>query len=247
MFDASIINNKEYSVTFTVGEPAPMVTGATLLDSGEGIALNKESAVSVEKAGAISAQVDSSVREAGYAICSAEVNAETGEWEPVDELASGAMSINGFAYAEFDEPITFNEDSKYIVTITAKDADENTEATNFCINGTFDVNQAAADAVVEKINAIGTVEYTEACKTLIDAAREAYDALTEDQKALITAEQYQVLTDAEEEYERLKEITTGIYGANATGALKDGKFFDNSKVVIVKNNKVYNTEGNRIK
>ena len=65
-------------------------------------------------------------------------------------------------------------------------------------------DQAAAAAVVEKINAIGTVEYTEASKALIDEAREAYDALTDDQKALITAEQLQVLTDAETAYEDLK-------------------------------------------
>lgn len=64
-------------------------------------------------------------------------------------------------------------------------------------------DQAAADAVVTKINAIGTVEYTEASKALIDAAREAYDALTDDQKALITEEQLKVLTDAETAYEEL--------------------------------------------
>ena len=49
-------------------------------------------------------------------------------------------------------------------------------------------NQAAADAVIAKINAIGTVEYTDASKALIDAAREAYDALTDVQKALVSAE-----------------------------------------------------------
>ncbi|MDY5022366.1 MAG: leucine-rich repeat protein, partial [Blautia sp.] len=64
---------------------------------------------------------------------------------------------------------------------------------------------AAAQAVVDKINAIGTVTYTNACKTRIDAARTAYDALTSDQKTRITARQLKILTDAEARYEKLKE------------------------------------------
>lgn len=108
-------------------------------------------------------------------------------------------------------------------------------------------DQAAAEAVVEKIEAIGIVEYTEGCKALIDAAREAYDALTEDQKALVTEEQLKVLTDAEEEYERLQEIVTGVCGANTVATLRDGKFIENNKVVVVKNNAIFNALGKRIK
>ena len=62
---------------------------------------------------------------------------------------------------------------------------------------------ADATAVVEKIMAIGEVEYTDECKARIDAAREAYDALTEDQQVLIVMETYKILTDAEKEYEAL--------------------------------------------
>ena len=54
-------------------------------------------------------------------------------------------------------------------------------------------DQAAADAVSEKINAIGTV--TLESKTAIEAARAAYDALTDVQKALVT--NYETLTAAE--------------------------------------------------
>ena len=67
-----------------------------------------------------------------------------------------------------------------------------------------EVNQMAADEVITKINAIGTVEYTDACKALIDAAREAYDALTDAQKALVSEETLKVLTDAEAAYAELK-------------------------------------------
>ena len=60
----------------------------------------------------------------------------------------------------------------------------------------------AADAVKALITAIGTVEYTDACKTKIDAARAAYDALTAEQKALV--DNYGVLTAAEARYAALK-------------------------------------------
>ena len=65
-------------------------------------------------------------------------------------------------------------------------------------------DQAAAESVVTKIEAIGTVEFTEESKDLIDAARAAYNALTESQKELITEEQLKVLTDAEDEYAKLE-------------------------------------------
>ena len=64
-----------------------------------------------------------------------------------------------------------------------------------------DEEVAAAENVISLINAIGTVEYTDASKALIDAARSAYDALTDAQKALVT--NYTTLTAAETEYAEL--------------------------------------------
>ena len=63
-------------------------------------------------------------------------------------------------------------------------------------------DRAAANAVIEKISAIGTVEYTAACKARIDAAQAAYDALTDAQKALVS--NAQALTAAEIRYNELK-------------------------------------------
>ena len=60
---------------------------------------------------------------------------------------------------------------------------------------------AAAQAVADQINAIGTV--TKDSKTAIDAARSAYDALTDEQKALVPAETLKLLTDAEARYAAL--------------------------------------------
>ena len=83
-------------------------------------------------------------------------------------------------------------------------------------------DQAAADAVIAKIDAIGTVEYTAACKTLIDAARTAYDVLTDAQKALVNAEKLKVLTDAEAEYETLKKAAEDQAAADVVIAKIDG-------------------------
>ena len=63
-------------------------------------------------------------------------------------------------------------------------------------------DQAAADAVIEKIAAIGEVAYTDESKAKIDAAEEAYAALTDAQKALVT--NAQTLTDAIARFAELK-------------------------------------------
>lgn len=82
-----------------------------------------------------------------------------------------------------------------------------------------ELDQQAADDVVTKINAIGEVSYTEECKDRIDAARAAYDALADNQKALISAEQLAVLTDAEAAYEALKPIEFTWDATTKTGTL----------------------------
>ena len=63
----------------------------------------------------------------------------------------------------------------------------------------------AANAVISKIDAIGTVSLDAESETLITSARTAYDALTEDQRALVS--NYAVLTAAEEEYEGMKAVS----------------------------------------
>ena len=62
-------------------------------------------------------------------------------------------------------------------------------------------NQKAADKVKELIASIGTVTDSTECKAKIDAARTAYDKLTDAQKALV--ENADVLTKAEETYQTL--------------------------------------------
>ena len=68
-------------------------------------------------------------------------------------------------------------------------------------------NQAAADAVREKIAAIGSV--TLESKSAIEAARAAYDALTEEQKALV--KNLDILMNAEKVFaDLLKPIVPTI-------------------------------------
>lgn len=61
-------------------------------------------------------------------------------------------------------------------------------------------DQKAAKAVEGKIEAIGEVEYTEASKAKIEEAREAFEALSTVQKALV--ENYITLVEAEVRYEQ---------------------------------------------
>lgn len=61
----------------------------------------------------------------------------------------------------------------------------------------------AINGVMAKIEAIGSVALTSESKEKIDAARAAYDALTAEQKALVT--NYETLTSAESQYNTLKE------------------------------------------
>lgn len=57
--------------------------------------------------------------------------------------------------------------------------------------------------VIALIQKIGTVAYTNACKSRIDAARKAYDALTDAEKAKVT--NFETLKSAEAKYEELKK------------------------------------------
>ena len=61
----------------------------------------------------------------------------------------------------------------------------------------------SAQKVIDLINKIGTVTYTDACKQRIDAARSAYDALTATEQKKVS--NYSTLTKAEAEYKRLMQ------------------------------------------
>lgn len=64
-------------------------------------------------------------------------------------------------------------------------------------------SENAVKEVIALIQKIGTVAYTDACKSRIDAARAAYDALTPAEKEKVA--NFKTLTEAEAKYEALKQ------------------------------------------
>ena len=99
----------------------------------------------------------------------------------------------------------------------------------------------AANDVDEKIDAIGVVEYTDASKALIDAARAAYNALTADQKALVT--KLAILEAAEQAYEDLKAEATEAIDDIRSSDINIQKVLRNGKVYILVGEKMYDTTG----
>ena len=102
-------------------------------------------------------------------------------------------------------------------------------------------DQAAAKDVDDKIDAIGTVEYTDASKALIDAARAAYEALTDDQKALVA--NLAILEAAEQAYEDLKAAATTAINGLQSSDVSIQKVFRNGKMYILVGEKKYDATG----
>ncbi len=104
-----------------------------------------------------------------------------------------------------DKHCFYDVDNTIPVYVPAKSVDAYKKAyvwNNFTNIQAIIDNQAIANAVIEKINTIGKVEYTDACKSKIDDASSAYNALTADQKSLVT--NLDVLTTAQQTYDNLK-------------------------------------------
>lgn len=95
------------------------------------------------------------------------------------------------------------ESSMHKIELKMAAGDEAKKFTLYAIG--YQTDDVAVDQAVENvvtlINAIGEVVYNDASKEKIEAAREAYDKLTEAQKALV--DNYQVLTAAEAKYKSL--------------------------------------------
>ena len=107
------------------------------------------------------------------------------------------------------------------------------------------VKESAFSAVVKEvvgmIEAIGTVEYTEESKDKIEAARLAYEGLSEEQKAYVS--NYNILTKAEAKYVQLEKMATGIVDVNARDGKKNGKYLMNGRIVIIKSGKKFSING----
>lgn len=112
----------------------------------------------------------------------------------------------------------------------------------------YSPDNEAANSVIAKIKAIGKVVYTDVSKARIDAARKAYEALTDVQKALVT--NVANLIAAEAKYLELQELATGINVVSVDNAeniwydlsgrqlskkpVTKGVYIQNGKTVLIK-------------
>lgn len=100
------------------------------------------------------------------------------------------------------QPTTSKEGVKTFICTVCKET--KTEAIDKL--GEDQKDQSAANEAINLINGIGTV--TKNSKDRIDAARKAYDGLTEDQKKLVPDSVLKTLTDAEAAYAKLTKPGT---------------------------------------
>ena len=106
-------------------------------------------------------------------------------------------------------------------------------------------DQKAANDVVALFDALPAVEnITLDNKEAIEAARAAYNALTDEQKALVTPEDLAKLTDAEAALAALKE-TTEI--EDIQGGIKNTKIIENGQIYILRGDKTYTVTGQELK
>ena len=101
---------------------------------------------------------------------------------------------------EFQYTITgLTADTKYYYRMKTTDEEGKLIYTD---EGNFRTLNSAVYVVVQHIDAIGEVTYTSECGTNIELAREAYDALSDENKALVT--NYATLVAAEKRYAELE-------------------------------------------
>ncbi|MBP5091556.1 MAG: InlB B-repeat-containing protein, partial [Bacilli bacterium] len=86
------------------------------------------------------------------------------------------------------------------------------------------LDHVAAQEAIDKINAIGELEYDDACKGRIDGARAYFDILTDSQK--LNVANYDELAKAEGDYAAVKAV------ADEVGAIGDITYDDASKAKI---------------
>ena len=118
----------------------------------------------------------------------------------VDAMCLFAVEGGGFAHIP-DAGINgmATEQAQYALAAYFRFLEGKTSLYDMTDVDVYTKEEKAADAVEAMISAIGTV--TADSKTAIEEARTAYDALTEEQKALV--ENYDILTAAESEYAAL--------------------------------------------
>ena len=140
-------------------------------------------------------------------------NAITVTIAEVDKAALGAIinEVNQFINSIGESYVDISDALNAVKTIIKTNVYDNLDVTSTLVaQSVADLQEALSDAKAEvvkaKINAIGEVSYTQESKNKINAAREAYDALSDAQKQSVT--NYNVLVAAEEIYTQLAAADT---------------------------------------
>ena len=133
------------------------------------------------------------------------------------------------------------------ITATATNGtpdDTTDDKTATCTITVTDPDQVAADAVVTLFDALPVADaVTLNDKEAIEAARAAYEALTDEQKALVTPEDLAKLTAAEAALAALE--SNGV--ENVQGDRKNTKVLNNGHIYILRGDKTYTVQGQEIK
>ena len=123
---------------------------------------------------------------------------------PIEELEAYEAAYAEMGMIEAIGTLTNTPESKALVETAKAGYDALSEAQKDLLDPAYEkalLDDYEALLVMEKINAIGDLEYTPECKALIDAARAAYDALSDDQKAILP--NYETLTKDEADYAKV--------------------------------------------
>lgn len=148
-------------------DPTPdpsMVVSASLILGEDQYALNSHSAISLDGAEALLVNVENNPKVIGATYLVNELvmgqDEEGTFWHVGKELAAGEMSMNGFAYAEFEDYLAFYYGKKYQVSVTLfENPVDPTEIGTY----TFEINGSAeplADMEVTTSLLYGENEYT---------------------------------------------------------------------------------------
>ena len=222
-------------------EAAPIKSVEALIDAIGTVTLDSKSAIDEARKAYDKLTAEQQAKVSNYAtLTAAETTYAKLVQDKADQDAADAViaKIDAIGTVTLDSKSAIDEARKAYDKLTAEQqAKVSNYATLTAAETTYaklvqdKADQDAADAVIAKINAIGTV--TLKSKKAIDAARKAYDGLTEAQKALVPASVVKTLTDAETAYSNLPPHHSSDDTADSTKPAQSSRTGDTGVLVWV--------------
>ena len=222
-------------------EAAPIKSVEALIDAIGTVTLDSKSAIDEARAAYDKLTAAQQARVSNYAtLTAAETTYAKLVQDKADQDAADAViaKIDAIGTVTLDSKSAIDEArAAYDKLTAAQQARVSNYATLTAAETTYaklvqdKTDQDAADAVIAKINAIGTV--TLKSKKAIDAARKAYDGLTDAQKALVPASVVKTLTDAETAYSNLPPRHSSDDTADSTKPAQSSRTGDTGVLVWV--------------